>query len=251
MTQRYAVIGVGGTGTYLIPGLARYLRTFHGGSDSEVWQLGLLDGDEIEEKNMDRQVFAADALLMNKAIAAAREYQHFGSCVIPIPEYLGKHNIEQYITDGTIVLIAADNFPVRALLEDHCAKLQNATIINGGNEKDSGSCQIYVRRGGVDLTPPISFLHPEIRQPGPDRSEMSCVQIAELPGGEQLITANMMSATWMLCALMMVNSHVADLNNETLRFWTELQFDLVPQPKYQVYGIDNRKINGWRNIATN
>lgn len=227
--MRYLVIGCGGTGSHLVPPLLSYLS-----SHSEDWLVGLMDGDEVEAKNFDRQLFDPSALHENKATALRKSYSHLKN-VVALPEYLSKDNIADTILDGSVVLICVDNFPVRALIEDHCLTLDNVVVINGGNETDTSSCQIWVRKDGVNVTPKLSFLHPEIRQDGPDRAEMSCQEVAELPGGEQLITANMSSALWMLIALMSVHS-------ESINY-TEIQMNLGAPNKS--YAVDNREVPGW------
>lgn len=235
MTQRYALIGAGGTGTHLLDPLVRYL-TNKDGTDANVWQLGVIDGDVVEEKNLSRQLFSEMDVAVNKANAATVPYQHLRN-VIAIPEYLGVDNIARYLTDGVVVLIAVDNFPVRALIEEHCSTLDNVVVINGGNEHHTGSCQIWIRENGVDVTPRLSFLHPEILQPGENRATMSCAQVAALPGGEQLIATNMASAMWMLSALWNVH------NIEVIP-WTELQFDIE---KGTADASDLRSLKGWAN----
>jgi len=226
---RYLVVGCGGTGSHLVPPLITYLS-----SHSNDWLLGLMDGDDVEEKNFDRQLFEPSALNENKATALRKAYPHIKN-IAAIPNYLSKDNIADTIQENSVVLICVDNFPVRALIEDHCLTLDNVVVINGGNEIDTGSCQIWVRKDGVNVTPKLSFLHPEIRQPGVDRAEMSCQQIAELPGGEQLITTNMSSALWMLIALM-------SFHNDTISY-TELQFNLNAPNKS--YAVDQREVPGW------
>lgn len=238
MTQRYALIGAGGTGTHLLDPLVRYLTTHHRGTDPSVWQLGIIDGDAVETKNLERQLFDITALDVNKANAAAARYESLAG-VVAIPEYLSAANIARYITNGTVVLIAVDNFPVRALIEDHVATLQDALVINGGNERDTGSCQVWLRIGGEDVTPRLSFLHPELRAPGEDRAAMSCTEVAKLPGGDQLIVANMASAMWMLSALMQFQT-----TGDTR--WTEIQFDITTGA---TVGLDQRARKGWQVAA--
>src|SRR6185369_53454 len=85
-------------------------------------------------------------------------------------------------------------------------------VISGGNDgvgPDSsgrilrgtfGTCQIHVRRDGVDLTPPLARFHPEIAQPA-DRlpTDQSCTElVASVP---QLLFANLMTASGMLNTL--------------------------------------------------
>lgn len=246
MVQRYLLIGSGGTGTHILDPLLRYLTTHHEGSDPTVWQFGVMDGDAIEAKNLERQLFDPTQILMNKAAAAVKPHQHMGN-VLAITEYLGPHNIAQYFSDGIVVFIAVDNFKVRALIEQFCLTLPNSIVINGGNEKSTGSCQIWIRRDGENQTPPLSFLHPELATEDGDRSEMSCEEIAKLPGGEQIIAVNAFSAIMMLTAL--VNVHQDKVA------WTETQFDLfsgtmikngesIPAPIS--VSMDNRELRGWR-----
>jgi hypothetical protein len=66
--------------------------------------------------------------------------------------------------------------------------------------------------------------HPEILRDGEDMALLDCAQIAELPGGGQTITANMMSATAMLNAITHLHEWEADLKK--LPAWNEVFFDL-------------------------
>lgn len=237
MSQRYVVVGAGGTGTHLLPQLLAYLSTHHKSVEREVWELGVIDGDAVEPKNLARQLFQPHAINTNKAEAAIASYEGNFKNLVAIPEYLGRENISRYVEDGSIVLICVDNYPVRALIEAHCKGLQNVVVINGGNEVSTGTCQIWIRKDGQNLTPPISFLHDEILAGGPDRAEMSCEAISQLDGGEQLIVTNMASAMYMLTALL--NYHNAQIP------WTEVEFDLVNVTKFTNHR-DLREFRGWQ-----
>src|SRR3970282_710134 len=122
MTQRYVLIGAGGTGTHLLPPLLAYLTTYHDGVDSDVWELGVIDGDNVEPKNLSRQLFNPSTLTLNKARASVLPFRYMRN-LVAIPDYLGPDNIEKHLTEGCVVLIAVDNFPVRALIERHCLTL--------------------------------------------------------------------------------------------------------------------------------
>lgn len=228
------MIGAGGTASYLINPALRYLSVHYGGTNPDVWQFGVIDGDSIEEKNLERQQFDPESIAVNKARALVGQFPHMEN-VLAIPEYLGRQNIAQFLDDGVIVLICVDNFKVRKLIQDWCMSLDNATIINGGNEKSTGSCQIFIRRDGKNVTPPITFLHPEFDQDDGDRAEMSCQEIAELPGGEQLLATNMASGMWMLMGLIKLHSEQVT--------WTELQFDLLTG---WTDAVDWRDSQGWQ-----
>lgn len=238
--NNYIMIGAGGTGTHLLAPLVAYLSSHHGDDD---WMLYILDGDTVEVKNLERQLFKDSDVTLNKAEAAAAA--HDNGHVRGIPHYLSEENIERYIQDGDTVLICADNFTVRKRIEDRCKTLQNVTVINGGNEKWSGSVQLWVRAAGADVTPRISFLHPEVNDTGPDRAAMTCMQAAALPGGEQTIIANLQSAVWMLTALWRAHAflyiHSVKQDPSPLT-WTELQFSLIDG---YVEHIDQRMVTGW------
>ena len=136
----------------------------------------------------------------------------------------------RYIQDGDTVLICVDNMTVRKRIEEHVLTLDNAVVINGGNEKYDGSVQLWVRKGGRNITPRLSYLHPEVQvAEGADRAAMTCAQAAALPGGEQTIIANLQSATWMLTALWRYHyqMHVTIDNEPKAATWTELQFDPI------------------------
>lgn len=233
----FVLIGAGGTGSILFDPLVRYLSTHF--RDKDPFILAVIDGDEIEPKNLDRQLFAGNAIGLNKADALVATYE--SDQLRAIPEFLSDDNIETRINDGDIVLIAADNFDVRARVQRRGMALKNITVINGGNENTDGSLQIWIRRKGKNITPPLSFMHDEILRESPhDPSKLNCQQRAEIPGGEQTIIANMMSATQILNAVRRVLTWTP---TQTFGGWHELYFDLNTG---NAKAFDNRTIDGWQ-----
>ena len=204
-TPTYTLIGAGGTGSILFSPLVRYLETYYRGQPVLTgYNLQVIDGDEIERKNLERQLFAEPAIGFSKAeaLVASLGFEPALGKLFTFNEFLGADNIAKRIRDGDTVLIAVDNYSLRALVEKHGLTLDNLTVINGGNEATDGSCQLWVRRAAKNLTPPLSHGHPEIAYKGADdRAEMSCEARSKLPGGEQTIIANMQSATTMLNVL--------------------------------------------------
>jgi molybdopterin/thiamine biosynthesis adenylyltransferase len=240
--NNFVMIGAGGTGTHLLRPLTAYLRASHPEGD---WLLHVVDGDTVEAKNLERQLFTPGAVTLNKAAAAVSEMADDGH-IRAITDYLSETNMATVIQENDTVLICVDNFTVRKRIEDHCLTLTNVTVINGGNEKWSGSVQIWVREGGENKTPRISYMHPEVAvKIGDDRAEMTCAQAAALPGGEQTLIANAMTATWMLTALWRTMHHRHELTKRqhpSEATWTELQFDFM---KPYVEHIDHRLSKFW------
>lgn len=73
------VVGCGGGGSWLVPKLARMEK-----------EITLVDGDTLEKKNLDRQLFDESAIGQNKALALASKYGNSSSskCLISFrPEY--------------------------------------------------------------------------------------------------------------------------------------------------------------------
>lgn len=188
------VIGIGGTGCALLPFLARYLN-YRG----ERVRITLIDGDDFERSNADRQAFGT---LGNKAKVKASELarEFEGLSFRAIPEYITETNIAQYLQEEDMIFLAVDNHKTRKLVSDYCEKLTEMTLISGGNDLADGNIQVHVRQGGRDRTAPITRFHPEIRNPQ-DRSpaEMSCEELMER-GAPQLLFTNLAIASAMLNA---------------------------------------------------
>jgi hypothetical protein len=173
-------------------------------------------------------MFSHTAITMNKAEAMAAR---LGPNAHAKADYLGEENIESIIRDGDTVFICADNYTVRKRIAEHALKLNTITIINGGNELNDGSVQVYVKTNGSEFTPRITYLHPEIEiGEGVDRAEMTCVAAAALPGGEQLLVVNMLVASYMLTALHRVQQgiykYIPSVDEASPKTWTELQFHI-------------------------
>lgn len=231
--KTYIQIGAGGTGSQLYRPLLTYLTHYHA-NRNETFQLLVIDGDTIEVHNLERQLFNSEHVGENKATALVN--QHPSPNVTAFPRHLGPDNMN-IIREGSTVLITVDNFPIRAAIERHAMGLNDVSIINAGNEKNTGSCQIFLRRDDKNWTPPLSFEHPEILAPGKTRAEMSCQEEAELEGGEQTIIANLMSASVMLSALTLIHE-----NTEDTFPWHEVHFDTTTG---KMRPTDLRAFDGW------
>ena len=154
------LVGVGGIGTSLLPFLARYLQHRRGSKS----RITLVDGDSFERSNETRQEFPR---LGNKAAVKAEELapQFTRVSFRSIPAFVSPENITGVIVENDVVLLAVDNFATRRLVSRHCQTLGDVALISGGNEFTDGNVQVYVRRGGADLTHPLTHLHPEIADP--------------------------------------------------------------------------------------
>lgn len=231
--KTYIQIGAGGTGTHFIGPALAWLESIHQG---EEWQYVVIDGDNYETGNLSRQLFDPAMVAQNKAESMAQMYNRYP--IIAVPRFIGRDDLSTMFGNGDTVFICADNHSIRALVQERALELTDATVINAGNEEHDGNVQLYIRREGKNETPPITFLHPEIAYIGSeDRQPMSCQQVAAMPGGGQLIIANMAAAMHMVEALYRVHYLPSlELN------WTEISYDLSAGT---VHHIDMRERRGW------
>ncbi|OGI15742.1 MAG: hypothetical protein A2878_02965 [Candidatus Moranbacteria bacterium RIFCSPHIGHO2_01_FULL_54_31] len=210
--KRVIMIGAGGIGTLLAPPLARYLR-----QKCPKATFVLIDGDQFEPKNEERQEF--DELGNKAEVTAARLQRSLpGLAIEAKPRFVTADNVFVLIPEKCFVFSCVDNHATRKLLSEHCATLKDVVLISGGNGFDDGNVQVYIRRSGKDVTPPLTHLHPEIARPA-DRNpdEMSCEERAAA-GTPQLAFANLTVAANMANAFYAVT--------EVGVVYSELYFDI-------------------------
>lgn len=233
--EKYILIGAGGTGSNFLPTALTYLHAYHTNTDPN-WEMYVVDGDNYEYKNLERQLFDPAFVGQNKADALVAQYDRYP--LISVPKFIGRDDLDDLISERSVVFIGVDNYSLRALLVEHAQKLKNVVLINAGNEKSDGSVQLWVREDGKNMTPPFTFHHPEITYVSKDdRSGMTCAEAAQIPGGEQLILANMTAAQLMLHALWRFHS------GAWKEGWTESVFDLEQNV---VDYINFRERKGWQ-----
>ena len=191
MRINITVIGLGGVGTILIERLCRFLN-YSRDYDAELL---LVDGDDYEVKNYERQEFNQFG---NKADVKSTEL------MLKFPEvpvdsfeaYINETNVAEVVSEGDVVFLCVDNHKTRNIVSNYGMQMKDVTIISGGNELIDGNVQVYIRRGGKDLTPDLGAYHPEIANPEDQLpSEMSCEELSNAE--PQLYFTNLGVATIM------------------------------------------------------
>lgn len=118
---KVCVVGAGGLGS---PALL-YLAA--GG----VGTLGVVDSDQVELVNLQRQVLhATDGIGTPKAVSAAGRLTELdpGVRVIPQLQRLEASNAHELLAGYDLVLDAVDNYPTRYLIADVCAELGTPVV---------------------------------------------------------------------------------------------------------------------------
>lgn len=210
------IIGIGGVGTILCDNLCKFLNY----SKKDSYKVTLIDADEFEAKNSERQSFIVWG---NKASSKVREFRgmYRNLSFEDIQNYVSPDNVDYLILENDIVFLCVDNHITRRVVSDHCKKLNDVTLISGGNEYTDGNVQIYVRKGGEDITASLTDYHPEIKMAN-DKSpeDMSCQELSK--SEPQLLFTNLTVATVMCSAFYAI--HVEGRNPVD---FAEIYFDIL------------------------
>lgn len=201
------IIGCGGVASYLLPCLLKLLK---GQS-----QVVLVDGDKLEHRNLDRQLFSADAIGLNKATALHK--------VLGEPRNI--RVVESYFSPGSLIVPegvffmgCADNHAARKAILDMVDERSGQAVI-GGNEYTDADAYYYHfswRDSGMD---PRQYF-PEINtdKSGDPTRPQSCQGDAQV-ASPQLALANMSAANHMLWLFWFYCAEVHRMDNESKPFW--------------------------------
>jgi molybdopterin/thiamine biosynthesis adenylyltransferase len=199
----FIVIGCGGTGGYFVPGLANMVRNanlIRKMEGLEPHRILLIDADDIELKNLQRQNFIVKDLDKNKAEVLASRYGNAFEIEIEfLNEYItNKEMLVDIIQSRSrcipVIVDAVDNNKTRLFIHE-AAKEISATrdifVLSSGNEQFHGQvlCS-FIPRLQFDKehlllenrkfrTPLLGEVYPEVLN-GDDKlpTEMSCDEMA-------------------------------------------------------------------------
>lgn len=134
------VIGAGGLGCPIL----QYLVA------AGVGTVGIIDGDEVSQSNLHRQVlFSINDIGKNKAMVAKQKLKKMNPFIkIDVfLEYLSNKNAISIIKPFDIVVDATDNFPTRYLINDACT-LTGKPLVFGSVFKFEGQVSVFNYKGG-------------------------------------------------------------------------------------------------------
>lgn len=132
---RILVVGAGGLGC---PALL-YL------SAAGVGSIGIVDFDEVQESNLQRQIlFSMGDIGVNKAIAASHRLRALNSLIniTSYPLRLTSQNAFDIIQEYDLVIDGSDNFPTRYLVNDACVLL-NKPFVYGSVLEYEGQVSVF------------------------------------------------------------------------------------------------------------
>lgn len=110
-----AIIGLGGTGSALLPLLI--------GAGAQ--RILLVDGDTVEQKNLSRQlIYTPQEVGRAKVVAAAARFDAHGTTTL-VAEYrfIDRANCAELLQGNTVVADCTDDLVARRAIDDACAEL--------------------------------------------------------------------------------------------------------------------------------
>ena len=128
-------VGAGGLGAPVLQYLAA----------AGVGTLGIVDGDDIEISNLQRQIiYTPEVIGKNKAVEASRYLRKFNPTlkVLVYEKFLDAECAEDIITDFEIVIDCTDNYRTRYLLNDICVKGKKP-LISASIYQFQGQCSVF------------------------------------------------------------------------------------------------------------
>lgn len=178
--KRYTIIivGCGGTGSWVARDVMRTIS-----ASSKGHKVLLVDGDNVETKNLVRQNFIEKDLGLNKARVLAGRYGSYyrDIDVVALPMYLESPQKLKEITNGkNIVFIGCvDNNKTRKIIYDTYKDISDSWWIDSGNEEINGQV-ICGYNNPAHKLPCVADVFPNVLD-GKDKlpTELSCAEQAE------------------------------------------------------------------------
>ena len=164
---RVLIVGVGGLGSPI----SLYL------AGAGVGTIGLMDGDVVDESNLQRQVLYSEPEVgLSKAEQAGKRLKALNDNIQldVYAERLTEGNAMEIISQYDIVVDGCDNFATRYLINDTCVAL-NKIYVYGAIRAFEGQVSVFNYQGG-----------PNFRTFFPDEEEM--YQLPPLPKGVMGVT---------------------------------------------------------------
>lgn len=186
---RIAIVGAGGTGSHFIARFSQFLNSFT--SEHVMTDVVIIDGDTVEEKNLERQIYTESDCMQNKAeVMAQAVAETYGLTFLSFPYYLDDlgdlekafealhyttYYDNKYVKTVNVCIGCCDNHRCRQVMEKWFKTQKDAIYIDAANEFSVGEIVTAIKVAEKLIAPPRSFYFPEVlRSRGKRRSEESC-----------------------------------------------------------------------------
>lgn len=231
------VVGAGGTGSYFLKEFARFVATTKNINSKDI-NVVVMDGDRIEEKNLERQNFFNDSVNQYKAeemVSMISESFAIGNFVAMNRYVLDEADImtafkvmeeKSGSTYIPVIIGCVDNHHARLIMEKCFEKIPNCIYYDSANEFSSGEVVFSYKNGDMVISPVRSHYFSELKENNYiSVTEMSCTELNAV--APQHIATNMKAGNILLSALVqfMVDRKATPglVFFDTFRFFEEYQ----------------------------
>lgn len=205
------IVGCGGVGSWLSHLLVRLLPKL-----DPCPVLILQDGDRLEEKNMDRQLFLVEDVGKNKAEALAHAVGRYYYKTKAEPTYF--HGFVE-LPPRSLIICCVDNHPARRFILDAVDLSRDAHCIIAANEFTDAEAYLYLPQWKETPADPRLY-YPEILNDdsGDVTGTVTCAELAQSTS-PQLAMANYMAAGQAAYLFWFLVTEAAALTGEDAQLW--------------------------------
>ena len=181
------IIGAGGVTSHMLPQLLKMCPP-----EGPKSNIIVVDGDELEQRNLDRQLFNERHVGINKARALRFIYRD----IVEYPHMLTAINVKQVFDafHPEVVFVAVDNHEARMLVLDYLDEVKGTIGIFGCNEYFDAQAYVY-QSEWINSKADPRIRYPEITLPS--KPTVNCQGEAQ-ESAPQLAIANAMSGCMMM-----------------------------------------------------
>jgi molybdopterin/thiamine biosynthesis adenylyltransferase/rhodanese-related sulfurtransferase len=165
---RVCVVGAGGLGAPVLLYLAA----------AGVGHLGVVDDDDVDVTNLQRQVIHGWADVGRPKVASARDSIHAVDRTLDVvvhPGRLTAANVDEVLAGYDLVIDGTDNFPTRYLVNDACVRL-GVPLVWGSVFQFDAQVAVFWGRPPAGSGVPAVQLRDLFPAPPPDGSVPSCAE---------------------------------------------------------------------------
>jgi molybdopterin/thiamine biosynthesis adenylyltransferase len=176
----------------------------------------IIDGDTLEARNLERQLFDHEHVSKNKAEALVSKYRGEYNNLVSGKKYFG---LGSRIKDKSLVFVFVDNHPARRAVLDACDRHDSVAIMGANEYTDAQAIYYSPIMKGTKMDPRVRY--PEILsdEEGDPMRPRGCSTGEALTIAPQLAIANFASASHALQLFWFYNSMVPKMDISSKEHW--------------------------------
>lgn len=212
------IIGAGGTASYMLPALIRSFPNV-----DVIDGIVLIDRDDLEEKNLERQNFEAVGLGKPKVEILAEQLAAFSA--VPIESEVAWFTESTTVEPGSFIISCTDNHPARRAVLAVCDETESQAVICGNETFSADAYYYHPSFKGTILDPRKRY--PEILTDNrDDPTRPSCNDEKVVAENPQLAEANNASAELglKLALFYLVHAGQMDANDKKVQAVFPIEF---------------------------